>query len=153
MRIAIIIFISLIFCLVACNQESTTTDKDAMSSKEEVSETEETIKVKSDKDIAQISPGKKLFILCAACHSLKKDEPHKVGPNLYAVFGKKAGLAEGFKYSEELLNSGVVWDKESMRAWIENPAEFVPGTSMAFIGIKDKEKQDLLIEYLLNETK
>jgi len=138
--------------MLGCNQKPID-EKAPIRTNEDASVTTETIKVKSIKELDEISPGKKLFILCSACHSLKKDEAHKVGPNLYAVFGKKAGQAEGFKYSEDLVNSGIVWDENSMRSWIENPAEYIPGTSMAFIGIKDKKKQDLLIAYLQNETK
>lgn len=100
-----------------------------------------------------MSPGEKLFILCSACHSLKKDEAHKTGPNLHGFFGSKAGVKEGFKFSEGLVSSGITWDDASLRKWIEDPAAYVPGTSMAFIGIQDEKRQDILIEYLLEATK
>ena len=35
-----------------------------------------------------VQRGKKLFIQCRACHSLKEHEPHKVGPNLYAFINR-----------------------------------------------------------------
>ena len=137
------------FFLVACNQNASQKEEAI----EDKLESSNTLKVKSDKGISEISEGQKLFILCAACHNLKKDEPHKVGPSLYGIFGKKAGTREGFKYTEELINSNIVWDKETLRSWLENPSSFIPGTSMAFVGVKDKERQDVLLDYLMTETK
>ncbi len=101
---------------------------------------------------SQKSEGEKLFLLCAACHSLKKEEPHKVGPNLHQVFGSTAASKEGFTYSEALKKSNIVWDTETMRQWIENPTDMIAGTSMAFIGIKETQKQDALITYIKKMT-
>ncbi|WP_350285216.1 cytochrome c family protein [uncultured Croceitalea sp.] len=97
--------------------------------------------------------GRRVFLLCAACHNVVKGEPHKVGPNLNGMFGKKAGIKEGFVYSEELKNKGIVWSEKTIREWLENPASYVPGTKMAFVGVKKKEQQDALITYLKEVTK
>lgn len=105
------------------------------------------------KPIAKLSPGAKTFIQCAACHNLKKGEPNKVGPNLHGIFGRKAASLEGFAYSEALKKSNIVWNEDHIRAWLEKPTDYVPGTIMAFIGIKNKQQQDVLIEYLKEETK
>ncbi|OUW72188.1 MAG: hypothetical protein CBD71_01920, partial [Rickettsiales bacterium TMED211] len=43
--------------------------------------------------------GKKIFKKCAACHNVASGAKHKTGPNLYAIYGAKAGVAEGYKYS------------------------------------------------------
>ncbi len=114
--------------------------------------------VQSDKEKKEKEPvkkrsiGAKLFIQCAACHNLKKGEPNKVGPNLYGVFGRKAGTYKGFIYSNALKTSNIIWDENHIRNWLEKPAEYVPGTTMAFIGIPQKEQQDALIKYLKDET-
>ncbi len=149
------ILIGLTILLIACGQQP---EGDKSSREESTSEVEEVAEsVEAESPALEInknmSPGEKLFILCSACHSLKKDDAHKTGPNLHGFFGSKAGVKEGFKFSEGLVSSGITWDDASLRKWIENPAEYVPGTSMAFIGIKDKKRQDILIEYLLEETK
>lgn len=146
MKRVVIIILGAIFLMVACNQNKS----EVVESEEPAQESTSELKVKAKKEISE---GQKLFILCSACHNLKKGEPHKVGPSLYGIFGKKAGMQEGFNYTEELKNSGIVWDKETLRAWLENPADFIPGTSMAFVGIDDKERQDILLEYLVAETK
>ncbi len=106
----------------------------------------------SASSVLKLSPqerlGKRLFLLCTACHNLKKGEPHKVGPNLNGIFGAKAGLREGFIYSEALKKSEIVWNEEEMKKWITDPTDFVPGTNMAFIGIEKQKQQDALIAYL-----
>lgn len=99
------------------------------------------------------SLGEKMFILCDACHSLKKGDAHKTGPNLHNIFGSGAALKEGFAYSEALKASDVIWNDDNMRQWISTPMEFIPNSNMAFVGIKKKEQQDALIEYLREQTK
>ncbi len=103
--------------------------------------------------IKKLSAGAKLFIQCAACHNLKKGEPNKVGPNLNGIFGRKAGSYKGFIYSDVLKASNIVWDENHIRNWLEKPSDYLPGTTMAFIGITNKEQQDTLIKYLKKETK
>ena len=77
--------------------------------------------------------GEKLFkgfLRCSNCHSLDAGET-KIGPTLAGLFGRKAGSLEGFKqYSEAMMNSGVVWDEETLNKFLKNPKEFVPGNSM-----------------------
>ena len=77
--------------------------------------------------------GEKLFkgfLNCSNCHSLDAGET-KVGPTLAGLFGRKAGSVEGFKqYSEAIVNSGVVWDEETLNKFLKNPKEFIPGNSM-----------------------
>ena len=53
--------------------------------------------------------GKATFARCAICHELKPGV-NKLGPSLYGVFGRKAGTAPGFSYSEALKATGWTWD-------------------------------------------
>ncbi len=96
--------------------------------------------------------GRRVFLLCAACHNVVKGEPHKVGPNLNGFLGSKAASKTDYVYSEALKTKGVVWSEETLRAWLENPAGYVPGTKMAFVGVAKKEQQDALIAYLREVT-
>ena len=100
----------------------------------------------------KLERGKMLYFQCRACHSLDAGGPHKVGPNLYGVFGRKAGLAEGFAYSEVMTNSDVIWTEESMDPWLARPSAFLPGNRMVFVGIKDAQDRASLIAFLLQET-
>ena len=101
---------------------------------------------------ADVKRGQTLFLQCRACHSLGEGEPHKVGPNLYGMFGQTAGQAPGFAYSEVMIESGVVWSPETLDAWLARPSEFMPGNRMVFVGIRKPLDRANLIAYLQQQT-
>jgi cytochrome c len=96
--------------------------------------------------------GKVLFLQCRACHSLELNGANKVGPNLHGVFGRKAGLAPGFAYSEVVSGSAIVWSAETLNEWLARPSDFLPGNRMVFVGIRKPEDRVNLIAYLKRET-
>ena len=100
-----------------------------------------------------INKGASLFkTRCAQCHTLGAGEPNKVGPNLHGVFGRKSGQAEGFSYTAANVNKGVVWEEDTMFEYLENPKKYIPGTKMAFAGLKKAADRTNLIAYLKQET-
>ncbi|KAJ7750960.1 cytochrome c C1 [Mycena maculata] len=92
------------------------------------------------------SKGASLFkTRCAQCHTLGASEPNKVGPNLHGLFGRKSGQVDGFSYTAANVNKGVIWDTETLFEYLENPKKYIPGTKMAFAGLKkDKDRNDLI---------
>lgn len=89
------------------------------------------------------------FARCVVCHDAHKSGEDKLGPNLYGVFGAKAGKHRpGFNYSEALKNSGLVWTEANLDKWLTKPMEMVPGTYMSFPGIKNPAQRQELIDYL-----
>ena len=96
-----------------------------------------------------IVKGEKLFKSRAAqCHTGNKGGTNGVGPNLFGIFEQQSGKVEGFVYSKANSESGVVWTREVLDIYLENPKKFMPGTKMAFAGLKkDKDRADL-IDYL-----
>ena len=74
--------------------------------------------------------------------------PQSVGPNLHGIFGRKAGTADDFAYSEAMKKSGIVWDDDTLAKYLRNPREFIPGNRMAFPGIKDDKQIADLLAYL-----
>ena len=101
---------------------------------------------------ADTKRGQILSLACAACHSFGAGEKTIVGPNLHGVFGRAAGVLEGFDYSPGLKLSGLVWTPRALDAWLADPASFVAGTKMTFTGYRSAEDRRDLIGYLLQAT-
>ena len=92
--------------------------------------------------------GAQAFRACAACHSLAPEE-HRTGPSLAAVYGRKAGSAGGFRrYSEALRKADVVWNENTLDAWLRDPAAFIPGNTMTYRGLPEGSARADLIAYL-----
>ncbi|WP_170464622.1 c-type cytochrome [Ruegeria arenilitoris] len=98
-----------------------------------------------------VKAGKKVFRKCSACHKLDADR-HTVGPSLHGIFGAKAGQADGFRYSDPLQQSEIVWTPETMAAFRTDPKGTVPGNKMQFPGLKKEADIANVIAYLLAET-
>ena len=101
---------------------------------------------------ADIANGQRRFATCRSCHTLTEGGASMTGPNLHGLFGRKAATHGTYKYSDALKASGITWDAASLDKWIENPREVVPGTKMAFAGIKTPKDRIDLIGYLMAET-
>ena len=65
-----------------------------------------------------IEKGKKVFKKCIACHNFANGAKHKTGPNLWSIVGSKAGIQDGYRYSDWLKESDIIWNEESLIAWI-----------------------------------
>jgi cytochrome c len=92
--------------------------------------------------------GEKVFAVCKACHQVGDTAKNAVGPVLNGLFGRKAGSVEGYSYSDANKKSGITWTDEEFTKYIQDPKGVVPGTKMAFAGIKDPQKIKDLIAYL-----
>ncbi|MGE5506470.1 MAG: c-type cytochrome [Actinomycetota bacterium] len=87
------------------------------------------------------------FNQCKACHKVEAGK-NGVGPSLFGVFGRKAGTAEGFKYSDAMHAAGKTWDEASLSAYLADPKGAVPGNKMAFAGLKKPEDVKAVVDYL-----
>ncbi len=103
-------------------------------------------------DIDPMARGKKLYKRCSTCHTLEEGGRHKVGPNMWDIFGATAGMKDGFAYSKAMKESGVVWTDETMDAYIENPRKFMPGNRMSYAGLRKPEDRENVLAYIKAET-
>lgn len=85
---------------------------------------------------------------CAACHSLQPGV-HLTGPSLADLWGKRAASIQDFvRYSQALKAADLVWDENSLNAWLAHPEKLVPGNYMIFRGIMDNKARGDLIAFL-----
>lgn len=98
-------------------------------------------------DRALFAEGRDVFRRCAACHNATARQ-NKVGPHLVGLFGRAAGAVEGFRYSDAMRRADIVWDEETLRAYLRDPRGYIPGNRMAFPGIRRDDDLDALIAYL-----
>jgi len=95
---------------------------------------------------ADVDKGKKAAKKCAACHTFDEGGANRVGPNLYGIVNGDAAHIDGFAYSDALKEMEGGWTFEALDAFIANPRVAVPGTKMAFAGIRRPgERADLLL--------
>ena len=81
---------------------------------------------------------------CAACHAV---DSNKTGPMLGGVFGRKAGSAAGYHYSDALKSAAFAWSKDSLDQWLTDPKKFVPGARMP-VRVLDAPSRRDLVAYL-----
>lgn len=93
----------------------------------------------------QIVEPPKTWMFCAGCHA---GGPASLGPPLVGVVGRKSGSVPGFNYSKAMKNANVVWNEESLVAFLSDPQKTVPGNRMPFAGISDPSDVAQLVNYL-----
>lgn len=89
--------------------------------------------------------GQAVFGRCRTCHYPEKGFGHHNGPSLWAVFGRKAGTAEGYAhYSEQMKRAGFVWTPELLDFWLANPQTFLRDSTMVVFPLSAQERADLI---------
>ena len=97
----------------------------------------------------------KEFRKCAGCHKIEEGKKGGMGPNLWGIYGSPAGQVEKYRYSEWLKESGIIWTRESLQAWLSDRktrqeyfGKDVFKTKMMWTGIKKEEDMNAILDYL-----
>lgn len=72
------------------------------------------------------------------------------GPLLQDVYGRAAASRRDYTYSVALRGSGITWDARHLDQWLFNPHETLPGTTMAYVGIRNDKRRRAVIAYLVS---
>ncbi|MFC3230118.1 c-type cytochrome [Marinibaculum pumilum] len=97
---------------------------------------------------ADVEDGMKEARKCAACHTFEQGGANKVGPNLWDVVGHETAHLDNFSYSDSLASLGATWSFEALDEFLADPKAYVPGTKMAFAGVKNPDRRADLIAYM-----
>ncbi len=83
-----------------------------------------------------IEKGERLAVAnCGGCHDLSAEKKNKRGPYLWGIVNRRAGIAEGFEYSEAFRQfvdaRQYVWSEINLDLLITDPDRLIPGIRMA----------------------
>jgi cytochrome c len=92
--------------------------------------------------------GRLVFGQCRTCHYPEKTYGDHNGPNLYGIFGRKAGSVASYAYySDQMKNAGFAWTPELLDFWLANMGKFLPESTMVVFETTPQQRADI-IEYL-----
>jgi cytochrome c len=66
------------------------------------------------------------------------------GPNLYGVYGRKAGTEAGFAYSDGFKTAGFVWDASHLDKWLTKPTSVISTTYMMYAQPNAQIRADII---------
>lgn len=89
--------------------------------------------------------GEAVYARCLACHALTYN---RTGPKHCGLLGRRAGSVAGFEYSAAMKRANWIWDRKTLDRFLANPMKVVPGTTMGYAGVKDRQERADLIAYL-----
>ena len=102
--------------------------------------------------LASVADGEKVFKKCIACHSITKGGGNKIGPALWNVLGRQAGSVSDYKYSKAMAAHGKAWSFEEINEFLIKPKDWIKGTKMTFIGLKNEKDRAAVILYMNEKT-
>ena len=111
----------------------------------------EAVDIKALLAMGDLTHGEKVFKKCSACHQIAAGGKNMIGPNLWGVIGRTAGVVDDYKYSKAMIAYGKEWSFEEMNSYLIKPQAYIKGTKMAFAGLR-KEKDRASVILYLNEN-
>jgi len=90
------------------------------------------------------------FAVCQACHETTPGARPSLGPNLFGIGGRKAGSVPDFDYSDAMKASTIVWNADTLKAFILDPAKDIPDNKMDYPGAADETSAKAIADYLMS---
>jgi cytochrome c2 len=88
---------------------------------------------------------------CVACHTFEQGGANKVGPNLWSIVMRPIASHAGYEYSDAMhsfAEQAADWTYDHLSSFLANPKGVVPGTKMAFPGVKTGKERANILAYL-----
>ena len=117
-------------------------------SDQEAAKVVEAVDIKALLAMGDLAHGEKVFKKCTACHMIAAGGKNMIGPNLWSVIGRQAGVVSDYKYSKAMVAYGKEWTFEEMNSYLIKPQAYVKGTKMAFAGLRKEKDRASVIKYL-----
>ena len=113
---------------------------------QEAAKVVEAVDIKALLAMGDLAHGEKVFKKCTACHMIAAGGKNMIGPNLWSVIGRQAGIVSDYKYSKAMIAYGKEWTFEEMNSYLIKPQAYVKGTKMAFAGLrKEKDRASVIL--------
>ena len=113
---------------------------------QEAAKVVEAVDIKALLAMGDLAHGEKVFKKCTACHMIAAGGKNMIGPNLWSVIGRQAGVVSDYKYSKAMIAYGKEWTFEEMNSYLIKPQAYVKGTKMAFAGLrKEKDRASVIL--------
>tara|TARA_A100001015_G_C14653451_1_gene580151 strand:+ start:28 stop:570 length:543 start_codon:yes stop_codon:yes gene_type:complete len=127
-------------------------EKAVASTEQEKTKTVEIVDIAQLLAMGDLAHGEKVFKKCSACHMIASDGKNMIGPNLWSVFGRKAGSVSDYKYSKAMIAYGKQWSFEEMNSYLIKPQAYIKGTKMAFAGLRKEKDRASVILYMNSKS-
>ena len=108
----------------------------------------EAVDIKALLAMGDLAHGEKVFKKCTACHMIAAGGKNMIGPNLWSVIGRQAGVVSDYKYSKAMIAYGKEWTFEEMNSYLIKPQAYIKGTKMAFAGLRKEKDRASVILYM-----
>ena len=119
---------------------------------QEAAKVVEAVDIKALLAMGDLAHGEKVFKKCTACHMIAAGGKNMIGPNLWSVIGRQAGVVSDYKYSKAMIAYGKEWTFEEMNSYLIKPQAYVIGTKMAFAGLRKEKDRASVILYMNSKS-
>ena len=119
---------------------------------QEAAKVVEAVDIKALLAMGDLAHGEKVFKKCTACHMIAAGGKNMIGPNLWSVIGRQAGVVSDYKYSKAMVAYGKEWTFEEMNSYLIKPQAYIKGTKMAFAGLRKEKDRASVILYMNSKS-